>query len=179
MFYLKLILSAVLQSYGGRDSGWVELRNTEDHPTASAVAGLIACCLGVRPGTPEYRHLLCLKYLSRTEKYNGILEDYQIVTPKEPGKLASESGIRTIDGKTKDPGEGQRPIRKRYLQDSSFCVLVGSEDAEELRRIHAAIRNPEWVYFLGRACCTPSEPVAEKDFRLVTPEEEGGGFVCI
>lgn len=179
MFYLKLFLSAVLQSYGGQDSGWVELRNTENRPTASAVAGLIACCLGVRPGTPEYRRLLCLKYISMTDKNSGILDDYQIVTPKEPGKLSSESEILKLSGGKKGPGEGQRPIHKMYLQDSSFSVFVGSDDIEELRRIHGAFRNPKWVYYIGRACCTPSAPVVEEEFRAVSENDIKGDFICI
>ena len=179
MQYLKLTLCGVLQSYGGPDSGWVEIRNTENHPTASAVAGLIACSLGIKKNTPQYDHLRTLDYRSTADRNAMLLYDYQIVSPKEPGKSTKESTIRRINGTRHALNTAQRPITKVYLQNASFSVLVGSESAEELREIHAAIRNPRWLYFLGRACCTPSREIVPAEFEAKPLDEYEGEYICI
>ena len=195
MLYLKLKLQGILQSYGGPESGWVDIRNTLRQPTASAVAGIIACCMGVKPNTPEYRHLLTLDYRTTTNEKATVLEDYQIIGPprisnpfnkSEPYILGCDAGAKA-----------QLPITKHYLQDGAkhyvhtetgnkgeqtdkcltFYVLVGSNDTVELQSIHYALRHPVWVPYLGRACCTPSAPLIGGTFDARPLESWEGEFI--
>ena len=179
MQYLHLTLSGVLQSYGGVDSNWVEVRNTEMHPTASTVAGLLACALGIKKGTEAYDWLLTLDYRTSHLPMARILDDYQMVYPKEPKKLSKESKMRKINGAVHSSQTGQRPIHKMYLADAVFHVYVGCEDVSRLREIHAALRNPKWVYYLGRACCTPSREIVPAEFRTCAPEMLSEVYPCI
>lgn len=182
MKYIRMTAAARLQSYSDGKAGWPLLRDTANHPTASTLTGLVACCLGIANKTDEYRELgEKLRYLTTIPDNVTILDDYQIVSPKETGKLTSESDLLNLNGKKKTNGSGKVQIRNRYIQDAKFHVLIGCEDVDFLRNIHYHMRHPVWPYYLGKACCTPSEPLVGLDFRAedldVWQNEEE--YVCI
>lgn len=189
MKYLELYLSGVMQSYGTKESPWLN-KYTADIPTRDAVAGLLACAFGISDkDSKDYQDLLSLDmYAKKKEsKYEndrhradrryrggGILTDYQIVRPLEPGKTKEESRFLCVDGKYK----AQIPRKKYYLEDQAFSVLLGSEDEEFLEDIHYAIRHPLWCYYLGRACCTPSSEIVPEQF-VLTEKKPAGEWRCI
>ena len=176
--YMRLKLRGVLQSYGGPESSWVARRDTGPMPTREAMAGLLACALGVRKGEPAYDRLLSLDYLSTRCSTAQRREDYQIIAPREPGKSTKDSVFRTA----KSGSAEQLPIIKVYLENAAFDVLVGSESLDELSALHYALRHPVWAYYLGRACCTPSSEIVPPVFETKSLPEwqaELEAVVCI
>lgn len=169
MYYLKLTLEGVLQSYGNEENAWRTRRDTQCYPTKSSVIGIIGCSLGLRKEDDDYQKLNNLTYLYKENRRPRILDDYQMVRPKERGKSFEDSRFWSASG---GHNGVQLPTNKEYLMDASFSVYVGSEDLQTLRKIHKALRDPAWVYYLGRACCTPSQPIVEKEFVLIEKLEE-------
>jgi CRISPR system Cascade subunit CasD len=46
-----------------------------------------------------------------------------------------------------------------YLADARFLVGLEGDDLDLLARLHAALRDPVWLLFLGRKAFVPGEPV--------------------
>lgn len=173
MYYLKITLEGVLQSYGNAENAWRTRRDTQIAPTKSAVIGILGCSLGFRKGEEKYEKLEKFTYLYKTNRKPKILDDYQMIRPKEEGLSFEDSRFWSADG---GHSGKQLPTTKEYLVDTSFSVYIGYDNPNVLKTIHGALRNPVWPYYLGRACCTPSKPIADKEFVLTEELEEQ---VCI
>lgn len=181
MKYIKLKLAGVFQSYSSSENIWRTRKDTKPGPTKSAVTGLIACAMGLRKGDKKYTQLEKLDYSYRAGiedtnerknlKKGHIMDDYQIIRPKEAGKSFEDSYFWRPDGKHNGI---QLPTYKEYIVDAEFTVYVGSENESLLKKIHAAFTNPVWPVYLGRACCTPSSPIVDKEVELLTEEEIDG-----
>jgi len=169
MYYLKMTLEGVLQSYASDENIWRTRRDTQPAPTKSAVMGIIGCSLGLREEDYKYKKLNNLVYLYKQNRKSMTIDDYQMIRPKEHGKSFEESRFWSPNGSHSGV---QYPTNKEYLADASFTVYVGCEDEHVLKRIHEALRNPVWAYYLGRACCTPGKPIAEKECVLIDKMEE-------
>ena len=46
-----------------------------------------------------------------------------------------------------------------HVADAAFLVGLESDDFALLKELHAALRNPKWMLFLGRKAFVPSPPV--------------------
>ena len=170
MRYLKFTLSGILQSYGTSEPDSITYRNTSRMPETSAVTGLIACALGIRKDDARYGALedaLIIKN-AKKEKVNSYLIDDQILSPRAFGKARGNAFFQGVNGASSKP---QVQTQKEYIEDGNFTVYIGSDDEELLLTIHNAMRHPVWAYYLGRACCTPSQPIVEKEFVIKTEEE--------
>lgn len=168
MYYLKLTLAGVLQSWGSSDTFWPTFRDTELLPTTTGVTGLICCALGVDKLNPIHDKVSQCQFLCLRNNNLEKLSDYQIVSPREYKQYVKDSRFWTVDG-----GHGglQLPFSKSYLLNSEFTVYLGNDDIEFLRDIYQAFLNPKYNYFLGRACCTPSKPIVEKEFITYSDSE--------
>ena len=177
MYYLKMTLEGVLQSYGNGENVWRLRRDTQIAPTKDAVIGIIGCALGLQMEDTAYKALNDLTYLYIQTHPAMILDDYQVIRPKEPRKSFEDSYFWSPDG---SHNKIQYTTVKEYLTNTSYTVYVGCEDKQSLRQIHRALRDPVWPYYLGRACCTPGRPIAEKEFILYYREElEGAICTCL
>ena len=202
----KMTLNGVLQSYGTANAGWAGYRNTISMPTASAVIGLLGCALGIPKHSNALQELadkIVIYYKSapdigqkdqqnnaidqpvgsdesKTEKKIAVpykLHDYQIISPRRLGGFgkAKEPDYFICANGTK--GE-QLPIIKEYLVNSEFTLYIAGDDSV-LRTIHAALLDPKWMVYLGRACCIPASPLVCKNLELIDVEDIIGECQCI
>lgn len=184
MYYMEITLAGIMQSYGLESGGWVTLRDTMLHPTASTIVGILACSQGIEKDTEEYEGLKRkLNFKTTVLDDVLILEDYQIVSPKEFRKATADSEVFMVNGGKKDAAGSQLPITNRYILDAEFKVLVECENLEELKKIHHYLLHPVWAYYLGKACCTPSKPLVGREFKTTDLDEwekkTKGEYICI
>ena len=159
---LKLTLKAIMQSYGG-ENPWTGTRDTKILPTETAIKGLIECAFGLaKQGSLDseedeiirqdlWKNIEISKISLADNPYsNEVFTDYQIVRP-----LTDEMKFPVANG---SPKKTLPQIYKEYISDGKYEVtLSGPEDY--ILKIKEYILHPVYPYFLGRACCIPSEPL--------------------
>lgn len=166
--YMVLYLDGPFQSYGINYTE--KLKGTEVFPSKSAVIGLLGCSLGI---TREQREKLSelshnLRMAVRLDRGGRKITDYQNVagayvldTSKEnKGKYKCRGHITVealIKG-NKAASSDNKLIDKEYLMDTAFTVVLEGEE-ELLKECEEAIKNPKWIYSLGRYNCVPSVPI--------------------
>lgn len=138
---LTIRLTAPLQSYGGAVS--FARRTTNDHPSKSAVIGMIAAAFGYRRNDTRIVKLNELSYAVRADQVGSSLTDFQTVEWKKD----------------------KRKITYRdYLQDAVFIAAVGSENTELIDQIHDALKRPKFQLSLGRRSNVPAGVLKMKRF---------------
>lgn len=137
---LLLRCVAPLQSWDTQSRFGV--RTTGREPSKSGVVGLLCAALG-RSRTEPVDDLGALRMGVRVDKEGSILRDWHTAQ----NVLKAGGGIKDTETST-----------RYYLSDAAF--LVGLEgDKSLLEQLHAALRRPHWMLFLGRKACPPSLPV--------------------
>ncbi|MFC8016637.1 type I-E CRISPR-associated protein Cas5/CasD [[Kitasatospora] papulosa] len=134
MSVLVLVLAGPLQSWG--TTAQHTHRDTQPHPTKSAVIGLLGCAAGLdRTDTAGLAELAALTYAVRTDQPGTRLRDFHTT--------------HTRDGRP-------MPLSNRfYLADAAFtAALAGS--APLVDRLQHALRNPAHPLALGRRSCPPA-----------------------
>jgi CRISPR system Cascade subunit CasD len=153
---IKLTLEGAFQAWGVPSE--YEHRGTSYYPTARGIVGMIGCCLGIPRGDKELENLQSVLKISsevnhdeNDNKLSGmILTDYQTVSKKDGSKLNSANG---------GTGESYNLVlRKAYLNDASFSVLIEGPD-ELVQKIYDALLDPVWIPYLGRKNCMPTVPL--------------------
>lgn len=136
MSVLLLRLAGPLQAWGS--AARFVRRTTENAPTKSGVLGLLAAAQG-RPREADLSDLSALGYGVRIDQPGTRVRDFQtahhFVTDKS------------------------MPLSERfYLADAAFVAAV--EGAPDLiHALHAAVRQPVYLPYLGRRSCPPAAPV--------------------
>lgn len=137
---LVLKLRGPMQSYGTHSH--FNTRETDSHPSKSAVLGLIAGALGWRRESEEIRVLNDLQFAVRVDQEGLTRKDYQIAREYQ------KKFRYHVKGKFKD--KGTYVTNRYYLEDAIFVVALGHEDASLIDRIQEALRKPYFQGFLGR-----------------------------
>ncbi|BBA99034.1 putative CRISPR-associated protein [Actinacidiphila reveromycinica] len=133
---LTLRLAGPLQSWGA--SSRFARRTTERAPTKSGVVGLLAAAQG-RDRAADIADLAALRFAVRLDQPGTRVRDYQTAHHAETGK--------------------SMPVSERfYLSDAVFVAAVEG-DTDLIGALHAAVRSPVYLPFLGRRSCPPSRPV--------------------
>ncbi len=141
MTTLLLRLQAPMQSWG--ISSHFTNRDTGREPSKSGVIGLICAALG-RPRDADISDLANLKMGVRVDREGLLQKDFHVAQD-----VLQASGKKTKDSEISD---------RYYLADAAF--LVGIEGHHELLSdIHAALKAPHWVLYLGRKAFPPGKPV--------------------
>lgn len=135
---LLLQLAGPMQSWGFRSR--FDNRDTGLEPTRSGVIGLLCAAQGRGRDTD----------LSEFERLRmGVRVD-------APGRVALD--YHTAQSVWR--GSTSTTVSNRYyLADARFLVGLQAEDAEWLRSLEAALRDPVWSLFLGRKSFPPSLPL--------------------
>ena len=141
MKILTIRLTAPLQSYG--DEATFERRTTGDYPSKSAVIGMIAAALGYSREDSRISKLNDLKFAVRVDQPGQTLTDFHTVEWKK--------NVRKI-------------TYRDYLQDAVFVVAVGSNDDQQIKEIHDALRRPHYQLFLGRRANVPAGVLLMEEF---------------
>lgn len=160
--YMVLYLDGLFQSYGTYATE--KYKGTEMFPTKSAVIGMLSCALGY---SREERDKIAelsnqLKMGVRRDRISRTVVDYQVVAGKHKAvedmiqikKKASKKNVNSSELKR----GSNKVLDKAYLSDSAFTVVLEG-DYDVLRLCEDAIKNPKWVYSLGRYNCMPSVPI--------------------
>lgn len=151
---ILITLKAPIQSWATMEG--YGYRATDDHPSKSAVIGLIASAMG-RSRTDDLSDLADLRFAVQTVQPGKTLRDFQTMGKKNP-KTANPIQIKT------------------YLMDAVF--VAGFEGSENMiRTIRQALSHPVYPPFLGRRGCPPAGPIQtqisdqplEKAFELSSP----------
>ncbi|MFG3001816.1 type I-E CRISPR-associated protein Cas5/CasD [Streptomyces sp. NPDC048340] len=136
MSVLILRLAGPLQSWGA--SARFARRTTETAPTKSGVIGLLASALG-RDRTADLSDLAALRFAVRLDQPGTRLRDFQTARHADTGK--------------------SMPVSDRfYLADAVFVAAVAGPD-DLIESLHAAVRAPVFLPYLGRRSCPPQGPL--------------------
>lgn len=134
---LTLRLAGPLQSWGA-SSRFAARRTTERAPTKSGVLGLLAAAQG-RDRAADLTDLAALTFAVRLDQPGTRVRDYQTACHGDTGK--------------------SMPVSERfYLSDAVFVAAVEGDEAL-IDALHAAVRAPVYLPFLGRRSCPPSRPI--------------------
>lgn len=137
---LLLRCVAPLQSWDTQSRFGV--RTTGREPSKSGIVGLLCAALG-RPRNAPLDDLAALRMGVRADREGNILRDFHTAQ----NVLKAAGGLKDTETST-----------RYYLTDAAF--LVGLEGADALlAHLHAALRDPHWLLFLGRKACPPGLPV--------------------
>ncbi len=137
MSVLALRLAGPLQSWGA-SSRFALRRTTETAPTKSGVIGLLAAALG-RDRSADLSDLAALRFAVRIDQPGTRLRDFQTAHHADTGKAM--------------------PVSNRfYLADAVFTAAVAGDDGL-IHALHAAVRSPVYLPYLGRRSCPPQGPV--------------------
>lgn len=168
---LLLRLAATRQSWGGpATQRW---RPTEKIPTRTGLEGLLGAALGTPRGE---RSPLCeaLTIHVRVDRAGTVEEDFHTVSPP-PEDIARarhrRKRLRTSAGKgradfTVPLGDGSPWVvggvhtlitRRTYLADAEFMAAFTGPDTV-IEELSAAVRNPVYAPYLGRAAFAPQFP---------------------
>ena len=135
---------APLQAWGIESQFTV--RDTIREPSKSGIVGLLCAALG-RDRSEPIDDLAALRIGVRVDRQGEVLRDYH---------TAGRGGYPLTTGRlTKDK---MTVSTRYYLSDACFLVAIQGEQSM-LQKIHAALRRPKWMLFLGRKSCVPSRPV--------------------
>ncbi|EGX58182.1 CRISPR-associated Cas5e family protein [Streptomyces zinciresistens K42] len=133
---LTLRLAGPLQSWGAASR--FARRATERAPTKSGVLGLLAAAQG-RDRSADLSDLAALRFAVRLDQPGTRVRDFQTAHHADTGK--------------------SMPVSERfYLSDAVFVAAVEG-DRDLIGILHAAVRSPVYLPFLGRRSCPPSRPV--------------------
>ena len=136
MSVLTLQLAGPLQSWGA--SARFARRTTESAPTKSGVIGLLAAAQG-RDRDADLTDLAALRFGVRIDQPGTRLRDYQTAHHADTDK--------------------SMPVSERfYLADAVFIAAVEGDDTL-IEALHAALRAPVHLPYLGRRSCPPARPV--------------------
>lgn len=159
--YISIRLKSRLQSWGddSKSKTFGVCRNTMILPSISGVRGVIATCLGARHGTQEYAEFTeSVRYdTAVSSNIPQTMVDYQSVGGGfDDGDEFQKNMILVKADGTKPVGYGNAKITNReYLVNADFVVILEVLD-EYAQKLIKALKDPEWVPSLGRACCIPS-----------------------
>ncbi|MEW6403514.1 MAG: type I-E CRISPR-associated protein Cas5/CasD [Chloroflexota bacterium] len=150
---LFLRLEGPLQAWGTQESKFV-IRRTTEAPTKSGVIGMLCAALGV-----SRSHAVAEWFPNLSELGMGVRIDRPGVRWWDYHTVGAgmQMRIAEAEGKTRS---GALLTRREYLCDASFLVaLQGTR--EVIAQLGMAMKNPQWVLYLGRKCCPPSRPLLE------------------
>lgn len=130
---ILLKLSGPLQSWG--TTSHFETRQTDRHPSKSAIIGLIAASMGYRRDNDlEINKLNDLDFAVRIDQEGQLLRDYHTAKKyKKNGAL-----------------ERTYVTNRYYLEDAVFVVAIGHEDIQMMNAIEKGLKAPYFQPFMGR-----------------------------
>lgn len=164
---IALRFAGPLQSWAGEAT--VKTRvDTNRHPSHRAIKGMLAAAFGVSRGE-EYPSIIRNAVIEVVPLKDGkIIKDFQIVSlrPGEEdylqrigqilkrGKLFNNKDRLTPDNEKKN----STIVRRTYLGDASFLVLITGASEEETSKIYERLQNPVWSMYLGKKAFPPTFP---------------------
>jgi CRISPR system Cascade subunit CasD len=158
--FLTCVLAAPIGAMGALAVG--ERRGTWDRPGRSAVLGLVAACLGIAREDEDAQQALEAGYgmALRVERLGPMLADYHTaqVPPARRGRV-----FRTRREELAAPDLGTILSRRDYHVDLVVFVALWPREAAprwSLKAVAEAMREPQFVPYLGRRACPLMLPLS-------------------
>lgn len=162
--YCVFRLHAPMASWGEIATG--EDRHSSDHPSKSAVVGLIAAALGItRDQEAIHTQLTQTIGFACLVHHAGVpVEDFHTIQTPPQSELNKGSHFHTRKDELSIGSDRLYTIisRREYRCDPwiSVCLWERSEGAPfHLHDIAAALNNPVFFLYLGRKSCPPAYPL--------------------
>jgi CRISPR system Cascade subunit CasD len=160
--YLTFTLYGMMASWGDIAVG--EYRPTADHPTRSAVLGLLAAALGIRRDEEERLAALTRAYkvAIRVEAPGVLLRDYH--TTQVPSAAKKGRHYLTRKDELAAPREVLNTIlsTRDYRCDAVYRVYIWCRDTTppySLGILAEHLQHPVFTLYLGRKSCPLALPV--------------------
>lgn len=137
-------------------------RPSNDHPTRSAVMGLVAGALGLRRDQEDLHRQLdrALAMAVYAWSTGQLLRDYHTI--QTPHRRKDEH-YRTRGDELNATKVGTVLSQRDYRCDALYDICLWQTDVNapyDLAQIQQALRNPKFVLYLGRKSCPISLPLA-------------------
>jgi CRISPR system Cascade subunit CasD len=158
--YLVFSLYGPLASWGEIAVG--ESRHSADHPSRSALLGLLGAALGIkREDEAGQRQLFAsFRFGVKLVAAGTPLRDYHTVqVPPQKAKVAYRSRPQELADRSR---LGTLLSSREYRCDSIAIVAVEAQPgaAWTLQQVANALREPKFTLYLGRKSCAPALPLA-------------------
>lgn len=160
--YLTFSLYGMMASWGDIAVG--EFRPTADHPTRSAVLGLLAAALGIRRDEEEPLAALTRSYnvAIRVEAPGVLLRDYH--TTQVPSTTKKGGHYLTRKDELAAPQEVLNTIlsTRDYRCDAVYRAYIWCRDSAppySLKTLAEHLQHPVFTLYLGRKSCPLSLPI--------------------
>ena len=165
MQFLVFQLQAALAAWGDVAVG--ETRGSRDHPGESALIGLLGAALGVRRDDETAHAALRdgYRFAVGVVSAGQLLRDYH--TAQVPGRTSLKGRPHhTRRDELNLPKHELNTIlsTRDYRQNAAWAVAVQALPGapHSLDALAAALREPQFVLYLGRKCCPPAAPLAPR-----------------
>jgi CRISPR system Cascade subunit CasD len=158
--YLVFSLYGLLASWGEIAVG--ESRHSADHPSRSALLGLLGAALGIRREDEAGQQQLfaSFRFGVKLVATGTPLRDYHTVqVPPQKAKVSYQSRPQELA----DPSRlGTLLSSREYRCDSMAVVAVEAQPgaAWTLQQVADALREPQFTLYLGRKSCALALPLA-------------------
>lgn len=164
---LALHLSGPLQSWA--TTALVKTRvDTDRAPKAKAIRGMLAACHGIKRGEEYPESIQKAKIEIITLKSGSVVRDFQIISNRAGeeeylsriGQIMARGRTTSKDYKVAvaDNSGGNSIVRRTYLGDASFIVLITGATPEDTQSLTEAVLNPVWSPYLGKKAFAPTFP---------------------
>lgn len=161
--HLILKLQGVMQAWG--EHTFEGLRPSTNFPTRSALAGLLAACLGIDRNDRKQQQALADSFLYAVRqdetRWNVIkMTDYHTVKQAREDYVGLKSHETIV-------------TQREYLLDAAFTLALWNTDgaAYSLDALQAAVCKPRYTPFLGRRSCPITRPLFESRVQAINSDE--------
>jgi len=162
--YLVFRLYGMMASWGDIAVG--EYRPTSDHPSRSAILGLLAAALGIRRDEEERLSSLSEAYLMAIsmDAPGLLVRDYHTSQVPPAGKGRKKNLFATRREELGIPREDLSTVlsTRDYRVDAVSTVCIWNRDESApypLEQLRDALNRPAFVPYLGRKSCPLALPV--------------------
>lgn len=157
--YLVFQLYAPLVSWGDQAVG--QERPSADHPSRSALLGLMGAALGIDRNDEAQHQKLANSCRFGIKLYSPGLALRDFHTAQVPPTNKKSKHLFTRKDELSEPKIGTILSFRSYRQDSFSVVAIwlDNETSFSLVQLAAALKQPHFHLYLGRKACPPAAPL--------------------
>jgi CRISPR system Cascade subunit CasD len=165
--YLVFRLYGPMASWGDVAVG--TYRPTFDHPSKSAVMGLLAAAIGIRRDEEEIHRAMAKSYdfSVRVDASGTMLRDYHTSQVPPSGSGRNKKYFATRKDELAASQKDMKTIlsTRDYYCDAIYSVCLWGKSDEvpySLQNLAQKLKEPEFVLYLGRKSCPLAMPIDAK-----------------
>ena len=140
--------------------------DTDRAPKERAIRGMLAACFGTERGKLYPPEVQKARIEVVTVSGGSKVRDFQIVSNRageeeyltKIGRILKKGAKAPQKTAIPENSGGNSIVRRSYLGDASFIVLITGDSAEETESLFRALKSPVWSPYLGRKAFAPTFP---------------------